>query len=429
MPKDRQYRIMIYGTERLGLHIPAPIKTRNYELFFEPLHSEKRFHEFDGVILFQQTFENIQSTSGSYWNGATVYIEPEKYQLDKREKEANILIQNGGFICFILCKPFLDIVDGRDYRNTDLVKRSLNLAAFYRQDLRQSITSVRAVRSEFVRFMSLYGMAYTHFTNCNGDLPWSILAKSGDLIVGFILGTQQLFVSSLIPEQHHLSEYYEILCDAIVSIVNKLVYESPEWVRSFKFSEEDSSEERKEVLISEINQIDERMAILNNFKRILLCDGDLLVDSVTDIFKNGFAFKVDDFEEYREDLKLLYASDSLMAFCEVKGTNAGVKREHVNQADSHRERAGLANNFPALLIINTHIKYSRNLPDKDKAVSSEQIQHAARNNVLILRTIDLLMLLKLMLNSKITQDEVIALFVNQHGWLKVSGEKYEVLTC
>lgn len=428
MPKDREYRIMIYGIERFGLQIPAPIKTGNYELFVEPFDSPKRFYEFDGVILFQRTFENVQST-GSLWNSATVYIETEKYQLDKREKEANILIQNGGFICFILCRPFLDMVDERDYRNTDLVKRSLNWTNFYRQDLHKSTTYVRAVRSEFVRFMNLYGMAYTHFTNYNGDLPWSILAKSDDLIVGFILGTQELFISSLIPEQHHVSEYFEILCESIVSIVNKLVYDIPEWVRTFKFSEEYSSEERKGVLISEIKQIDERMVILNNFKRILLCDGDLLVNSVTDILKKGLGFRVDDFEEYREDLKLLDASDSPMAFCEVKGTNAGVKREHVNQADSHRERAGLTSDFPAILIINTHIKNSRSIIEKDKAVPSEQIQHAARNSVLILRTIDLLMLLKLMLNSKITQDEVIALFLNQHGWLKVSEEKYEVLTC
>ncbi len=357
-----------------------------------------------------------------------MYIQPEKYQLDKREKEANILVQNGGFICFLLCKPFLDMVDRRDYHNTDLVKRSLNWSNFYRDDLRNSITYVRAVRSEFDRFMSLYGIAYTYFRNHNDHLPWSILAKSGNSVVGFILGTQELFIPSLIPEQHHLSEYFEILSEALVSIVNKLIYETPEWVMAFRFSEEDGIEERKATLIAEVSQIENRTEILNNFKRVLVCDGDLLVDSVTDIFKNGFGFRVDNFDEYREDLKLLDTDGSPMAVCEVKGTNGGVKRAHVNQADDHRERAGLANDFPALLIINTHIKNSRNLTEKDKAVPSEQVQHATRNNVLIVRTLDLLMLLKLMLDSIITKDEVIALFLNQHGWLRVSDERYEVIT-
>ncbi len=304
----------------------------------------------------------------------------------------------------------------------------MNYSSFTRQDLHSSTTYVRALRGEIDRFVSLYGVAYTHFINYNKDLPWSILAKVNHLNVGFILGTQAFFIPSLIPEQHHVSEYFEILSEALVSIVNKLEYEIPEWVMAFKFSEEDLIEERKDILISEIRQINERMGILNNFKRSLLSDGDLLVESVTHIFENGFGFRVDNFDEYREDLKILGTNGSPIIFCEVKGTNTGVKREHVNQADSHRERAELPDDFPTLLIINTHIKNSRNLTEKDKVVPSEQVKHAARNNVLIVRTFDLLMLLKLMLSSKITQNEVIALLLKKDGWLRVSENGYEVLT-
>jgi hypothetical protein len=294
-----------------------------------------------------------------------------------------VLLKNGGFICLLLCKAFMDTIEGRTYKNTDLVKRSLNYDSFYREDLNHSSTYIRAVRNEFDRFFGLYGMAHTHFSNHNADIPWFVLATVKRVIVGFIFDTQEIFVPTLIPEQHQISEYFEILSEALVSTINKLLYEIPEWVMAFKFSEEDSIEDRKVSLIAEIRQIEQRSEILSNFKRVLLCDGDLLVDSVTDIFNIGFGLRVDNFDEYREDLKLLDTNASPMALCEVKGTNAGVKREHVNQADSHRERAGLPHDFPTLLTINTHIKNSRNLTEKHNAVPAEQIQHAALNNVLI----------------------------------------------
>jgi hypothetical protein len=61
------------------------------------------------------------------------------------------------------------------------------------------------------------------------------------------------------------------------------------------------------------------------------------------------------------------------------------------------------------------------------SVEREQIQHAAKNNVLILRTLDLLNLASLSLSGTLRPEDVIELLTKSSGWLRV-GDTAEVLT-
>ena len=114
--------------------------------------------------------------------------------------------------------------------------------------------------------------------------------------------------------------------------------------------------------------------------------------------------------------------------CEVKGTNKGVKREYINQADSHRERSGFRHDFPTLLIVNTNIKNARSVVEKDQEIACEQILHAKKMNILLLRTLDLLELLRLYLNGQITSNDLKILLINNTGWLKVGKDGYAIIT-
>jgi hypothetical protein len=80
----------------------------------------------------------------------------------------------------------------------------------------------------------------------------------------------------------------------------------------------------------------------------------------------------------------------LSMLCEIKGVSRGVKREHVDQADNHRECAGLPSDFPTLLIVNTGIKSARSVEEKDQIIEPEQVRHSAQLHVLSLCTMDLL---------------------------------------
>jgi len=55
--QERKYNLLAYGNERIGITQPSQdISNRNFVLSFEPFNTDKRFHEFDGVILFQGIF-------------------------------------------------------------------------------------------------------------------------------------------------------------------------------------------------------------------------------------------------------------------------------------------------------------------------------------------------------------------------------------
>ena len=112
---------------------------------------------------------------------------------------------------------------------------------------------------------------------------------------------------------------------------------------------------------------------------------------------------------------------SVLILCEIKGTNGGVKREHINQADNHREKTNRPANFPTLLIVNTGIKNARSLAEKDRTIEPEQVRHATKNGILILRTLDLLYLAVLQAAGRIEKEQIRELLLTKVGWLRVDA--------
>lgn len=152
-----------------------------------------------------------------------------------------------------------------------------------------------------------------------------------------------------------------------------------------------------------------------------------MVENVANVLKNGFSWNINSEDEKKEDLKISNEAEEPIIFAEVKGKNKGVKREFINQTDSHRERAGFDSSFPSLLIINTHIKKSYSLQDKDQPVPDEQIKHAVKMGVLILRTLDLLFLLKQKDSGNISQQEIVKILSKNSESLRVDSNQWEII--
>jgi hypothetical protein len=66
------------------------------------------------------------------------------------------------------------------------------------------------------------------------------------------------------------------------------------------------------------------------------------------------------------------------------------------------------------------------LENKYQEVAKEQVAHAVKMKILVLRTIDLLNLLYLSEAGKVTPDQVLEIFKKEHGWLEVIQESYQV---
>ena len=152
-----------------------------------------------------------------------------------------------------------------------------------------------------------------------------------------------------------------------------------------------------------------------------------MVKDVRAVFEGLLGLTIDVNDEFREDFKLLSSAGKVLALGEIKGVNAGITREHVNQADSHRVRSGFPDGFPTLLIVNSGIKSSRTIAEKAKNVPArEQIAHAVYMRVLILRTIDLLDLLRLVLAGKLSQTSAVEAVLISVGWLRIEGETMKI---
>ena len=427
--KERSYNILVYGGEKRDLAAPhKPLLARNFSIAFEPFNTSRRFNEYDGVILFQGIFERFKWEDG-YTNSYLTHS-CDTDELDKRKKEAQLLVENGGFLCFLLNEEFIDREDSRDFKGSDLAKYYLNYPDFYRENFGQRITHVDIKSDDFRKFLSAYGAASSYFHHYNKYIEWRILAEAAGRVAGMIINRNQYFLPTLIPDNRPevIREYFTFLTEGLTSSYNKLQQALPDWIEEFSFDEEAMLSAEREALESHISKIDQRHIVLSRYKSVLVLSGDELVESVSRVFVDGFGIAVDTKDELREDFKLLDGSSKPICLCEVKGTNTGVKREYIYQADSHRERSNFDAEFPTLLIINTHIKNARSVTEKDQEIANEQILHAVKMNVLIMRTIDLLALLRVYFNGKLTLKEVAELFTNNSGWLRVSGDEYVVAT-
>lgn len=421
---QRQYNVLVFGLERKGLPEPTePLLTQNFSVSFERYGTDRRFNEYDGVIIFQGIFEEFDYRN-SYLKHAY-----DVDELDKRKKEAALLLGKGGFLCFLLTDSFIDHDERRDFSATDLTKYHLNYSKFYRKNFKDRIAHITPIVDEFKRFMELFGGANSYFEHYNDSLDFRVLAKVNDRNVGALINRNEYFIPSLIPDARPkvISEYFCTLIDAITSVHNKLHQTIPDWVAAYQFHEEAALLQDQATFLSKVSVIDSRLEQLSRFKAALLHSGPELVSDISAILEAALGTKIDAIDDFREDLKLLGEDGKIVCVCEVKGINRGIKRENINQTDSHRERSGFDNQFPALLIANTNIKSARSIVEKDQEIAQDQVVHAVRMNILIMRSLDLIGLLRLVLAGELTQHDALSLVLSNTGWLRVQADNFQVI--
>jgi hypothetical protein len=91
----QKFNLLVYAIERRGLKsLPDQIVDRNYTVAFEPLTTQRRFNEFDGVIMFQGTFESFEGQRD--WKGGITQVHScNRDELDKRKNELQLLLNKG----------------------------------------------------------------------------------------------------------------------------------------------------------------------------------------------------------------------------------------------------------------------------------------------------------------------------------------------
>lgn len=176
-----------------------------------------------------------------------------------------------------------------------------------------------------------------------------------------------------------------------------------------------------------MHTLQDRLTVWRDYKAILITYGELLKNKIVEILQDFFQMNIDSSDEYHEDAKIVDEEGSVLAIIEIKGTKSGVRREHINQVDSHRERSNLTPKTPGILFINNEMSITGIHERLNTQIAKEHIKHAQKSNITIIRTIDLLFLMKHLENQTNRKKIFIDLINAGGGWLRADFEGYTVI--
>lgn len=445
LPSPNRFRVLVYGAEKLGYSIPndsqdATIRVavtephfrpanegsinigNGIELVFRPFNTKDQFQDYDGVIMFQGIWAKRMVTN-NYYDPREYVGEKQNDELQKRTKQLQQLLKKNGFVCFLM--------DRLEHDDFDLSKNVLGwFGSTYFEAIRDS-AFVTPKRSELIAYCEKYSVARTKFTTYT-NAENEVLLVAGGESVGICFDSQIFYLPCHAPDKDadDTRQLFAMLGGGLVSLFKKMYQELPEWISKFGFSQEAEVVKQKEKLEEELLTLKEQLIIYSKYKSVLVTTSDKLRKDVAFVLESGLGYEVDADDELREDLKIIEKSkdqkNKVLAVVEVKGINGNVSREAINQVDSHRDRGGFKPDFPGILIANTFIKSANSITKKDKPIEKEQILHAHKNHVLILRTLDLLRALDLVKSDDKLREKFNELLFKEDGWLEVKDGNFTI---
>jgi hypothetical protein len=362
---NKKLRIIAYGFDVLGFQLPsAPVSVGdNAQIEFLPLQSPGALDQADGAIIPQGIFEKIDYQR-SYAMGTHTQVRVQTALLQERQKQVFNMIEDGEWVCFLV-RSIIDKVpqgdwDSQDIDDTDLCKRILNALEItkHKRQTIDGLTIFDTKRDEFRPYLKAYGVGNTVFElPYNREKQFQILAESEGTAVAIEWARQVFFLPFHTTKRDvvTLNLIATEVSSAILDYRQKQIAEVPAWLDEFKFATEEKLGSEIDALQKQIADREGQIQIWKDYKAILSTSGEILKQRLVAILRGFFGLKVDAPEEFREDAKILENTGEAIAFAEIKGTKAGIKREHINQVDSHRERAGLSPTVPGVLIINNEM--------------------------------------------------------------------------
>lgn len=203
----------------------------------------------------------------------------------------------------------------------------------------------------------------------------------------------------------------------------------PEWLYSHPFNNDEQLNKNIEDCISKIKNLElniktNKSLLEENmyFKSMLVETGDKLVEIVFKTLQEILDVDLSHFvDEKKEDV--LFKHDNITYIGEIKGINGGIGNSHISQVDNHKslyedklqEEGSPQETIKKLLIINDQ----RNKPlNEREPIHQNQLNKSNKEDVLIIRTSDLLNILEKYRQSKLTRDEIFEKLKHQTGQIQ-----------
>jgi len=119
--------------------------------------------------------------------------------------------------------------------------------------------------------------------------------------------------------------------------------------------------------------------------------------------------------------------DSPVALIQSEGTPGALERTAVDRLARSRQQHGLRDSFPAVLLINNDMTITNIQERSTTTVAQEILQYATSQNVLVVRTIDLLFLVNHLEKSSNKKSRLLHILTSDGGWLKATSGGYDIL--
>ena len=433
-----QETVFAYGLDQAGFtttHDPISINS-SVTVQFVDFYSSRNLNEADGVIIPQGIFEKIETRTDLFSGlfGEKTFVLVDKSLMLERERQVFNLLRDGKWICFLVGEITDQIAQGLHSEpifDTDLCKRILN--AFMidrRRRYRLEIPLDLKVRDEeFELYMRYYGRPTTVF-ELPQDLPTErhAIAWLGNGVVGMEIDAQLFFLPfessrrTLEVATHILT----LLTAAINQYRRDRIIVVPDWVDEFHFKSEEPLYLEINDLLGKLNRLESELASLKDYKAILASSGIYLRNKLVALFESVFGLKVQCMDR-EERLLVVKDDDSPLALVESEGIQGPVQMASIERLARARKQHGLSDSFPAVLLINNDMAITNIGERSATTIAPGILENAVRQNVLVMRSIDLLFLLNHLEKSPNKKRRMLDLLTSGGGWLKASTGSYDVI--
>ncbi|MFQ5683300.1 MAG: hypothetical protein ACE5HC_08520, partial [Candidatus Binatia bacterium] len=154
--------------------------------------------------------------------------------------------------------------------------------------------------------------------------------------------------------------------------------------------------------------------------------GQPLKNTIIAILESIFDFEVE-LERIHEGVIIKCNGEGPLLMFETGSTDQGMEKKVLDQLHSHRKNRGLPECVPAVLFINSDSCIREVAGRIEAEVPEELVNHAKKLNILIVRTIDLLFLIRHLEEEPQRKDHLMTLLFSGKGWLKADSEGYRIV--
>ncbi len=386
----RKTQIIAFGFDKIVTNTDGLNHTDDeYTIGHVAYDSEESIASADAIMLPSDIFEITKTHQDVYGHRYTTY-QCETKKLAEREKQLYRVLDRNGWVCLFLRR--LNPGGSRETRFNDLARKLVN-KSFDWANSHDPFPHLRSKSDEFRAFIDDFGIAQTKLGVPFRAHGIQALATSDDVREVFAaeIGGRKFFLPlKPISRQGELADILKCAAKSILSYKKRNDLYLPQWLEAICFKNEENISSEIDALSARLDQAKLELSKWPRYKAVLTASGTLLNKVVVSVLRDFFQLNLKSEEGYIEDALIHTETGTPLFVVEIKGVNSGIKREQINQLDSHRERLGMDQHLPGLLIINDFAETPGIEARKAKRIDGQHLEHARRLNVRILRTVTLI---------------------------------------